>query len=77
MDEKLTVELDDETMTAVRRQAEAHGRDVAEEVQAIVRRNVVGGHAAPDRSALGAKLRSTLPPQSSDSLTLLREDRQR
>ena len=39
MSEKITVELDEGTMAALDRQAAAHGRSPAEEVEDIVRRD--------------------------------------
>lgn len=39
MNEMITVELDETTMAALVRQAEAHGRTPAEEVEDIVRRD--------------------------------------
>jgi plasmid stability protein len=39
MNEKVTVELDETTMAALSRQATAHGRSPAEEVEDIVRRD--------------------------------------
>jgi plasmid stability protein len=79
MDEKITIDLGPELMHELERRAREHGHDVADEVVDIVRGSVTGGTAA-GRDALLAELRafrSSLPPQTTDSLSLLREDRNR
>lgn len=70
--EKIVVS--DETLKQLQRDAEAHGRSVAEEVAARIEtvKNDIS------REELIARMRAfqqSLPPQTTDSLTLLREDR--
>ena len=79
MDEKVTIEFDSDTMDRLSERAHSHGRDVADEVREIVGQSL-GRGAVGRRAGLLEKLRafrSSLPPQTSDSLQLLREDRRR
>jgi plasmid stability protein len=80
MDEKITVEFDTDEMAALRLEAEAHGHDVAAEVRERVRRTLPPvQHGEIDFVAWSRRIRAMTPkgvPQT-DSLTLLREDRNR
>ncbi len=68
------IEVSDATLRQLERDALAHGRSVAEEAAARIET------PSPDvpRSELLARMRAfrdSLAPQTTDSLTLLREDR--
>jgi hypothetical protein len=70
--EKIVVS--DEALRLLEEAAAAHGRTVAEEVASRVEPSV----REESREELIAKMRAlaeSLPPQKTDSLTLLREDR--
>lgn len=70
--EKIVVS--DETLRTLEQDALAHGRSVAEEVAA----RIEGSKGTVSRDNLIARMRAfrdSLPPQTTDSLTLLREDR--
>jgi hypothetical protein len=72
--EKIVVS--DETMQQLQRAAAAHGRTVAEEVASRIETPL----SKETREELIARMRNfreSLPPQTTDSLTLLREDRDR
>ena len=72
--EKIVVS--DEAFRDIEVEAQRHGRTVAQEAA----RRIEGQIAATDRDALierARAFRASLPPQTSDSLTLLREDRDR
>lgn len=72
--EKIVVS--DETLRALERDARLHGRTVAEEVA----QRIEGEQSLASRDALVERARAfrkSLPPQTTDSLTLLREDRDR
>lgn len=67
--------LDDATMRAVEVRARDAGTTIDNELAELIR---LGLQAAEGREALIARMREfrdTLPPQTTDSLTLLREDR--
>ncbi len=71
------IELDDVTMRAIETRARHAGISVDGEAAELIR---LGLQAASGRDALIARaraLRESLPPQKTDSLTLLREDRWR
>lgn len=71
--EKIVVS--DHTMRQLEQDARLHGLTLAEEV---ARRVEVAPASRPSREELLARmkaLRDSLPPQKTDSLTLLREDR--
>lgn len=73
--EKIVV--DDDTMRRVEERARQSGKPLDHEAADLVR---LGLEVAPDRAAMierSRALRSSLPPQKTDSLTLLREDRDR
>jgi plasmid stability protein len=81
MDDKLTVDLDRETMEALSRQAEAHGHGVDAEAREILKRNV-GSGSSGDRQAIIAefrRIRAMTPPgvKQTSSVQLIREDRDR
>jgi hypothetical protein len=66
--------VSDETLKQLERDAMAHGRSLAEEVAA----RIEGAQSGASREELIERMRrfrESLPPQTSDSLTLLREDR--
>lgn len=70
--EKIVVS--DETLAQLQQAALAHGRSVAEEVAA----RIETPPRTESREELIARMRAfreSLPPQTTDSLTLLREDR--
>ena len=72
--EKIVVS--DETLRALEDDARLHGRTVAEEVA----QRIEVGQVTASRDDLVARARAfrdSLPPQTTDSLTLLREDRDR
>lgn len=72
--EKIVVS--DETLRQLEQEARQHGRTVAQE--AAVR--IEGPRTKESRENLIARMkafRESLPPQKTDSLTLLREDRDR
>ena len=80
MDDKITIDLDRETLEALAQQAEAHGKSVDQEASDIVRERV--GHIAKhdvDFVAWARRIRAMTPkgvPQT-DSVQLIREDRDR
>jgi len=66
--------VSDETLRTLEAEARLHGRTVAQEAA----RRIEDQHKPLDRAALIEKARAfreSLPPQKTDSLTLLREDR--
>jgi hypothetical protein len=72
--EKIVVS--DETLRALEHDARLNGRTVAEEVA----QRIEGKRSHASRNALVARARAfrgSLPPQTTDSLALLREDRDR
>jgi plasmid stability protein len=80
MDDKIIVELDSETLDALSRQADAHGRSIDEEVRDIVRQAVpIKEHSDRDPVEWARSIRAMTPKgvKQTDSLTLLREDRDR
>lgn len=71
------IELDDVTMRAIEIRAKDAGKSVDDEAVELIR---LGLQAAESRKALVERARAfreSLPPQKTDSLTLLREDRWR
>lgn len=69
--------LDDATMRAIQDRAKDAGTTIDDEVAELVR---LGLQAVESQEALVARarlFRESLPPQTTDSLTLLREDRDR
>jgi hypothetical protein len=81
MDEKITVEFDGEEMAVLRREADAHGHDVASEIRARVRKTLPPTHndGEIDFVEWSRRIRAMTPKgvAQTDSLTLLREDRNR
>ena len=81
MDDKLTVDLDRETMEALSRQAKEHGHSVNVEAREILKRNVRA--AVPgDRQAIIAEFRriramTPVGVRQTSSVQLIREDRDR
>lgn len=81
MDEKITIELDEAVLEALSRQAEAHGRSIDEEARVIVTERVAVRTPMSAEEAIrrSREIRAMTPkgrPQT-DSLILLREDRDR
>ena len=73
--EKIVV--DDTTLHAIEARAKDTGKSVDDEAAELIR---LGLQAVESRDALVARARAfrdSLPPQKTDSLTLLREDRWR
>ncbi len=84
MEREITVSLDDELMAAVRRRADANGRDVAAEIKAIVEEDLRARMSAPRLTGQEAveafrriRAMTPVPQQKTDSLAMLREDRAR
>ena len=72
--EKIVVR--DESLKTLQQDALRHGNSIAEEAA----RRIEGDQASTERGDLIARMRAfraSLPRQSTDSLTLLREDRDR
>ena len=70
------VVVSDETMRQLERAAQLHGLTVEQEAA----RRIETAALRPTREELIARsraLRASMPPQTTDSLTLLREDRDR
>ncbi len=86
MDDKIAVDFEQDALDALTARAEAHGRDVAEEVRSIVLEKIGSDIATTgkkketiDYVAWSRRIRAMTPkdvPQT-DSLVLLREDRDR
>jgi plasmid stability protein len=80
MDNEIVIsDLEPETVEALERQARLHGHSVDQEVKHILRQGVttpIQKNRAAQVEELRA-FRASLPPQKTDSLTLLREDRDR
>lgn len=71
------IELDDATIQAIEARAKESGKSVDGEAAELIR---LGLQAVASRQTLierARAFRESLPPQSTDSLTLLREDRWR
>ena len=81
MDDKITIELDTAALDALSRMAEAHGRSIDEELRAIVTERVVVRPKMTPEEALrrSREIRAMTPKgvKQTDSLVLLREDRDR
>jgi hypothetical protein len=81
MDEKVTVEFDGDDMAVLRREAEAHGHDVSAEIRERVRKTLppVRKDGEIDFVEWARRIRAMTPKgvAQTDSLTLLREDRNR
>lgn len=78
MDDKVIIDLDRDTLDALSRQAEAHGKSVDQEAADIVRQSVVRRRTEDiDFVAWSRRIRAMTPkgvPQT-DSVQLIREDR--
>jgi len=71
------IELDDATLRAIEARAKDSGKSLDDEAAELIR---LGLQAIESRQALlerARAFRESLPPQTTDSLTLLREDRWR
>lgn len=81
MDEKLTVDVDRETLDALNRQAEAHGHSVDEEVRDILKRNVRSPVAADRQATIDEfhRIQAMTPAgiKQTSAVQLIREDRDR
>ena len=77
MDDKIVVDLDQETLEALARRAVLHGRSVVEEVRSIVEETVVGAREDLDWIARARAIRAMTPPGSIqvDSWKLIRASR--
>ena len=77
MDDKLTVEFDADTMTALSRMAEAHGHDVEAEVREIVARNIRKPMSRDEFLRRANEIAAMTPKGvvQTDSAVLVREDR--
>jgi plasmid stability protein len=78
MNEKITVELDSGTMEAVRRDATAHGHDVAKEVREIVREKFSRiGRGDIDYAAEFRRIRAMTPKgvEQTPSWKIIRDSR--
>ena len=78
MDEKLVVDLDRVELDEIERQAREHGHSASEEVRFIVREHIGRERLRRDPIAWSRRIRAmTLDVPQTDSLSLLREDRDR
>ena len=77
MDDKVTVEFDADTMSALNRMAEAHGRGVDAEVRDIVSRNVRKPMTRAEFVRRANEIAAMTPKgvTQTDSTVLAREDR--
>lgn len=71
------IAVSDATLARLEQDAVAHGRTVAEEAAARIEESRLSQESREDLIARMRALRNSLPPQTTDSLTLLREDRWR
>lgn len=79
MSDGITIELEPPVLEALARQAEAHGKTPTEEAADILKRNV---RLPGDRTSLLAEMAriralTPVPAQRTDSVRLIREDRDR
>lgn len=81
MDEKITIELDEAALDALSRLAEAHGRSIDEEARVILTERVAvrAPMSAEEAIRRSREIRAMTPKgvKQTDSLILLREDRDR
>lgn len=79
MDDKITVEFDADTMNALSRMAEAHGRGVDAEVREIVSRTVRKPMSREEFVRRANEIAAMTPKGivQTDSAILVREDRDR
>jgi plasmid stability protein len=77
MDEKITIDVDEEILDALTRRAENHGHSVGEEVSAIVAAAVTPAPSEIDWVARARAIRAMTPPGSIqvDSWKLIRASR--
>jgi plasmid stability protein len=76
MDE-ITVNLDPDTREELEQQAKTHGQSIAHEAEHILREHAAQQKLRRDPVAWSRALRAMSPPGTTDTLTLLREDRDR
>jgi plasmid stability protein len=76
---QIPITLDDETLAALERRAEQNGRTVEEEIGMIVADDLHGRSRPVDLVEWSRRIRAMSPrtEQVTDSLELLREDRNR
>lgn len=81
MDEKLTVDIDRETLEALNRQAEERGHSVDEEVRDILKRNVRSRVTADRQTIIDEfhRIQAMTPAgvTQTSAVQLIREDRDR
>lgn len=79
MDEKLTVDIDRETLEALSRQAESNGHSVSEEARHIIARNVRRKMTREEFIRRAEAIAAMTPKgvKQTDSTILIREDRDR
>jgi len=77
MDEKITIDVDQEIFDALTRRAENHGRSLDQEVSAIVAETVAPAPTKKDWVARARAIRAMTPPGSIvvDSWKLIRASR--
>jgi plasmid stability protein len=77
VDDKVTIDLDGDTLDALRHRAQTHGRSVDEEVRTIVRETVSTTRDDLDWVARARAIRAMTPPGSVhiDSTKLIRASR--
>ncbi len=74
MDEKIAIDLERDALEVLTARAEAHGRDVAEEVRSIVLASIAPSKPQMDWVARSREIRAMTPPRSIrvDSWKLIR-----
>jgi plasmid stability protein len=81
MDDRITIDLDDGTLDALGKMAEAHGRSVGDEVREIVRSHIATTTRLSPEDAIqrAREIRAMAPPgvKQTSSVQLIREDRDR
>lgn len=79
MDDKLSLELDEFALEVLSERAQSHGRSPEEEAAYIVRRQLQRDRGPEYMIEWSRRIRAMSPPgpQKTDSLKLLREDRDR
>ena len=80
MDEKVTIEFEPDELDELSQRAEAHGHSIGDEVRDIVRQQITRKPVRDiDFVAWARRIRAMTPPgvPQTDSLKLLREDRDR
>jgi plasmid stability protein len=81
MDDRITIDLDNGTLDALEKMAQAHGRSIGDEASEIVRNHVViAARLSPEAAIRRAReIRAMTPPgvKQTSSVQLIREDRDR